>query len=414
MKVDSTTIRYTNIFKYNENFNTTNTASGIYSHAEGYLNISSGSYAHSEGYNTGSSGSSSHTEGSSTSASGSCAHAEGYNTRASGSYSHAEGYNSTASGNYSHSEGYYTTASGPYSHSGGYYTTADKMNMTAIGKHNVYNSSDTSLNNNKLFVVGNGTSTSARSDALAVKDDGSIIINSTLSGTNPSLIIGNNNIVSGKSSLAQGEDTYAYGNYSLATGLGTIASSKCQTAIGKYNTTNPMSQDVESRLFVVGNGNNDNDRSDAFTVYNSGEFGHNDIKMYIGNITMSAYYNNSNHDITTFGVAYMTSDYKYCYLSNFTVFVRFSGQFIINYINVNGNIFSALDPSKNRGGGFATVGGDYQLNNVIRHCTLTYTGDTYYSLRFWMDATTPVSNFSDHYYNISFYNCIFQDASQYN
>ena len=152
MIINSNIIRYTNVFKNNENFNLSNTASGLNSHAEGYNTIASGLYSHSEGYAT----------------------------TASGSYSHAEGYTTKATNSYSHSEGYYTTASGSYSHSGGYYTIADKNYMTAIGICNVYNSSDTSLNNNKLFVVGNGTSTSARSDAFVVYNDGNAYVKNNL------------------------------------------------------------------------------------------------------------------------------------------------------------------------------------------------------------------------------------------
>lgn len=125
---------------------------------------------------------------------GDYSHAEGCETNASGNYSHAEGGNTTASGTHSHAEGCYTTASGNHSHTSGYNTTADKDNMFVCGKCNIYNSSQTTLNNNKLFVVGNGsgTASSVRSDAFVVKDTGEVIINSTASSTTPKLTIGSN------------------------------------------------------------------------------------------------------------------------------------------------------------------------------------------------------------------------------
>ena len=124
-------------------------ASGIASHAEGYSTHSSGSYSHAEGGLSHASGIYSHTEGSYTSASNYAAHAEGYNTVASGQQSHAEGSSTLASGNGSHAEGQHTTASAHYQH--------------VSGKYNVASS-----NANDLFIIGNGTSQSNRSNVLTV------------------------------------------------------------------------------------------------------------------------------------------------------------------------------------------------------------------------------------------------------
>lgn len=93
-------------------------------HAEGYQTKATGGGAHSEGSNTKASGNSSHAEGSSTDASGYGAHAEGNSTTASQSYAHAEGNVTTASNYCSHAEGDHTTASGAMSHAEGSSTTA--------------------------------------------------------------------------------------------------------------------------------------------------------------------------------------------------------------------------------------------------------------------------------------------------
>lgn len=78
-----------------------------------------------------------HAEGLMTVASGLASHAEGVITNASGDVSHAEGNNTVASANNSHSEGAFTVASGTWSHAGGYGTTANSAYMTAIGSYNI-------------------------------------------------------------------------------------------------------------------------------------------------------------------------------------------------------------------------------------------------------------------------------------
>ena len=99
---------------------------------------------------------------------------------ASGSYSHAEGSKTTASGNYSHAEGETTTASGVSSHAGGYYTVANTNSMTAIGRFNKYNPTQTKSTIDRLFVIGNGTADNSRTDAFVVQNNGNCTINGNL------------------------------------------------------------------------------------------------------------------------------------------------------------------------------------------------------------------------------------------
>ena len=68
----------------------------------------------------------------------------------------------------------------------------------------------------------------------------------------------------GNYSHAEGKDTIASGNYSHASGLGTKATKDNQTAIGCYNETN------DTALLIVGNGQDDVNRSNAFMVYPDG------------------------------------------------------------------------------------------------------------------------------------------------
>ena len=106
-------------------------------------------------------------EGNGTTASGNGSHAEGYYTTASNLSSHAEGYHTTASGSYSHAEGYYTTASGLYSHAEGSSITASSRYQHAQGKYNIEDANDKYAD-----IIGNGSSTSARSSAATVSWNG--------------------------------------------------------------------------------------------------------------------------------------------------------------------------------------------------------------------------------------------------
>ncbi len=113
------------------------------------------------------SGIGSHVEGFATKASGAAAHAEGIRTNASNEGSHAEGNSTTAYGNYSHAEGSRTNASGNQSHAEGIWTIAASESQHTQGKYNIEDK-----NNKYAHIVGNGTSTSKRSNAHTLDWDG--------------------------------------------------------------------------------------------------------------------------------------------------------------------------------------------------------------------------------------------------
>lgn len=147
-----------------------------------------------------------------------------------GNYSQAEGDQTLASGSKSHSEGYYTKAIGYASHAEGMYTIAN-MNMShaegysskAIGQHS----------------HAEGKTTEA----------------------------------SGFNSHAEGMDTVAHGNNTHAQNLGTYARGRSQTVIGEYNYHDYDATTTYQRgkyALIVGNGNADNNRSNALTVDWSG------------------------------------------------------------------------------------------------------------------------------------------------
>jgi hypothetical protein len=191
------------------------TGSAFYSHAEGEHTLTSGQSSHAEGYytKTTSTGLYAHVEGALTTGSTEGCHVEGYGcytedlgtTEHHGLYAHAEGYQSHVGGDYSHAEGYRTAASGAYSHAEGRETVAISWGSHASGYQTVANGEysfaagvgtnaygsgltvpqfacgkyNTTSNTTSLFVVGNGTNTSTRSDLLNVDSDNSIRFNGT-------------------------------------------------------------------------------------------------------------------------------------------------------------------------------------------------------------------------------------------
>ncbi len=111
--------------------------------------------------------------------------AQGLLNKASASYSHAEGNGNEASGSCSHAEGWNTIASGNIAHSSGENTIANVYCSTAIGRlsspmggpNNSYNGEA------DAFVIGNGTSTSTRSNAFRVQFDGKVYARSAFNAT---------------------------------------------------------------------------------------------------------------------------------------------------------------------------------------------------------------------------------------
>ena len=183
-----------------------NSIKGLFSSAMGLNIVASGEYTYAEGRDTTASGDYSHAKGYNTIAAGIASYAEGDSTRASGKAAHAEGNNTIASGDYSHAEGDHTIASGDGSH-------VEGMN--------------------------------------------------TVAGGNYSHAEGKNTTASGLYSHTEGFYTVASGNYSHASGCKTMATIDYQTVFGKYNA-----EDSEA-MFIVGNGANDNNRSNLMVVGNN-------------------------------------------------------------------------------------------------------------------------------------------------
>lgn len=105
----------------------------------------------------------------------------GGSTTASGWYSSAFGSGTIASGLFSASFGYATTASGATSFAVGEGTTAQPYDSFVLGRYNTISGTSGSwVATDPLFVIGNGSSTSVRSNAVTVLKNGNVGIGTAL------------------------------------------------------------------------------------------------------------------------------------------------------------------------------------------------------------------------------------------
>ena len=261
------------------------TALGYRAHSEGYYTSAKGDNSHAEGYHTTAYGNSSHAEGYQTSAYSQASHAEGASTCAVGVNSHAEGYQTCASGYYSHAEGYQNKTSGGSSHVEGYSNTIMANNSHAEGRLNRIE-----INSEGAHAEGSGCTIAANSLYAHVGGENSYTSgNSAFAQGSRVKAIGigahaegcytcacangahaeggrtsgyniEGTFAMGVNSHSEGLFTSAVGNHSHAGGFATCSMADCSTAIGKYNAP------TADYAFTVGNGTDNNNRSNAFAV----------------------------------------------------------------------------------------------------------------------------------------------------
>ena len=164
-----------------------------------------------------------------------------------GTYSVAMGHNNTASGGYSTAMGRNNTASGLYSTVMGESTTASADYSTAMGSYTTASGT---------YSIGMGYYTTASGDS--------------------STAMGRWTTASGTDSTAMGYYTQASGSRSTAMGRSTTASDYASTVIGQYNSsgssaTSPTSFSTSAPAFVIGNGADSSNKSDAFKVMFNGD-----------------------------------------------------------------------------------------------------------------------------------------------
>lgn len=232
---------------------TSTTASGSNSHAEGERTSATGESSHAEGYGTQATAYASSATGQFTKATFSFAHAEGNGTEASGQSSHAEGASTKASGSSSHAEGQGCVASEPMSHAEGGYTKATGTESHAEGYGSESSGYFSHAEGNTTVASGMGS----HSEGSNTNATGQ---NSHAEGSNCTSE-GDTSHAGGKSCTASLPQSFAHGN-----GLKMPEDGKSGTAVfGQYNDYSD-----KNIIFSIGNGSNDNNRSNAFSVDNDG------------------------------------------------------------------------------------------------------------------------------------------------
>lgn len=165
-------------------FGSQSVAEGNTSFATGSGTRASGANSASFGYQTIASGNRSFATGISTIATGSQGFASGNGTQASGANAFATGVNSHAYADNTFATGWSTRAEGTNSSALGLFTTAQGYSQTVIGQYNVLQGTNGSYTStDKAFIIGNGTSTSARSNALAVDWTGNVAASGAITAT---------------------------------------------------------------------------------------------------------------------------------------------------------------------------------------------------------------------------------------
>jgi hypothetical protein len=162
----------------------TSVASADYATASGYYSTASGLRSVAMGQNAVASGIASVSFGESTLASNSNSVAFGRSTTASGFLGTAMGDGTTASNWYSTAMGKGTVANGRAATAIGYYTTAPGWAQLALGQYNVgQGDAGTWVPTDDVFIIGNGTSDTQRSNAFTIKKNGNTQINGATGST---------------------------------------------------------------------------------------------------------------------------------------------------------------------------------------------------------------------------------------
>lgn len=178
-----------------------------------------------------------------------------------GNFSTALGFN-TIAGYQGTAIGYHATASGIAAIAIGQTSTASGLRSLVLGENNV------ASGQNGICM---GTSTAASG------------IHAMAMGTN-SIASAMFSITAGKNTQAKGENSTAFGHYTTASGvnsttMGTYTRAKgySSTVVGMYNdsilTSDQTSVTPTTPLFIVGNGDNTNSRTNALVILKNGNTG---------------------------------------------------------------------------------------------------------------------------------------------
>jgi hypothetical protein len=220
-------------------------ASGISANASGTGTDASGDYSFASGHLTTASGSHSSASGYFTEAIGDYSFASGDGTEASGAGSFTSGFNTKASGYVSFASGLSTTAKGDNSATFNFHTQANGYASTVVGRYNdtIVAPETFATANTPLFIVGNGTSNTNRSNAITVLQSGNIGVATTQPNTRLD--------VKGDFSMRENNLFLANGNnHNLPVGLSSFAN--VSNVTGNYTITG-ISAGVDGKIFTIVN-----------------------------------------------------------------------------------------------------------------------------------------------------------------
>ena len=161
---------------------------------------------------------------------------------------------SVASGVYSVASGYHSVASGSYSVASGYYSVALNARTNAKGTYQtvvgVYNADD----NNAYFIVGNGSSDTARSNAMTVSKTGVVTANTfkgALQGNADSATKVNNALTINHNGTTKTYDGSSAVTIDIASGGSSSGESSIQPFAG-FMTGEDMSNIVDQSSILTG------------------------------------------------------------------------------------------------------------------------------------------------------------------
>ncbi|MFN9710930.1 MAG: hypothetical protein ACK55K_05930 [Bacteroidota bacterium] len=237
-------------------------SSGDYAVSMGEADTASGIYAISMGYKTKASGYNATSIGFESYSGGSSSISLGFRDTASSDYAVSMGYSTKARGIAATSMGGFTEAIGAYSTSIGYATQATGGYSVSMGF------GDTASND---YAISMGLATNARGIAST-----SMGVRTTAAGSS-STSMGSETNASGEGSVSMGYQTTASGEASVSMGYKTTSRAFGSLAIGVFNdsiaSSSPSSIPETNPLFIIGNGNGIDARSNAMVVLKNGNVG---------------------------------------------------------------------------------------------------------------------------------------------
>lgn len=193
----------------------------------------------------------------------------GNNSAAFGLSNTVAGSNSLVSGSDNYTSGTNTAVFGGSNSVADNNTLVAGSNNTSSGSSNAAFGNSNTLSASNTLVSGNGNTVSAGNSAA--------FGNANLITGSMSFVAGTQDTASGYASFTGNRGNHASGNHAVAFGSGNTAGSFGEFVVGNYTTNYTVNStggnNGNDRVFAVGNGSNNNNRSNALTILKNGNTG---------------------------------------------------------------------------------------------------------------------------------------------